>query len=537
MRNASVGKRLGGSFLVLAVLIIAGAGVGWWGLAQQQQAQQRIAALQLVKDDIQLLKFYASDVTGWQGLVVADAGAFGYAKAVGPDAYNRKGELADRKALYAAIDQTHTQYMTADERKAFDELRPAWDNFFAWDDKIMNDWLRADNQAARAQAMTSINGGDAAGAYGKVLDTAAALEKSVDARMDALRAAAVNAQRTSLWVLGITVIAAVVLALFLGTWATRSVVRPLAVVVRALGRLEQGDLTVRAGLTSSDELGQLGRALDNTASALGTTVGDLTRYAGTLSAAADELSTVSTDIAESADEASEQASVVSRAAEQVSANVNTVAAGSTEMSASIREIATNAGEAAEVAARAVTVAGETNATIAKLGESSREIGDVVQVITTIAAQTNLLALNATIEAARAGEAGRGFAVVAGEVKELAQETAKATEDITRRVEAIQSDTAQAVTAIEQIADTVNRISQYQTVIAAAVEEQTATTAEMGRNVEQAAAGTVDIAVTIAGVAAATATTTTGVSQSRQAAVDLARMSGELNALCARFQLG
>jgi methyl-accepting chemotaxis protein len=136
MRDASVGKRLGGSFLVLTVLIIAGAGVGWWGLAQQQQAQRRSAQLQLVKDDIQLLKFYASDVTGWQGLVVADAGAFGYAEAVGPDGYNRKGELADTKALYAAIDATHVQYMTPAERAAFDQLRPAWDSFFAWDDTM-----------------------------------------------------------------------------------------------------------------------------------------------------------------------------------------------------------------------------------------------------------------------------------------------------------------------------------------------------------------------------------------------------------------
>jgi methyl-accepting chemotaxis protein len=536
LRNASVGKRLGGSFLVLTVLIIAGAGAGWWGLAQQQQAQQRIAQLQLVKDDIQLLKFYASDVTGWQGLVVADAGAFGYAEAVGPNGYNRKGELADKKALYAAIDATHVQYMTPGERAAFDQLRPAWDTFFAWDDKIMNDWLRADNQAARAKAMTSINGGDAAGAYTKVLDTAAALEKSVNGRMDALRSAAGRAQRTSLWVLGLTALAAVLLALVLGTWATRSVVRPLAVVVRALGRLEQGDLTVRAELTSTDELGRLGQALDNTAAALRTTMGTLADHARTLSAASEELSEVSTGIAASAEEANSQASVVTQTAEQVSQNVQTVAAGSTEMGASIGEIATNAGEAAQVAARAVTVASETNATIAQLGVSSSEIGDVVKVITAIAAQTNLLALNATIEAARAGEAGKGFAVVAGEVKELAQETGKATENITRRVEAIQSDTARAVTAIEQIAEIVSRINEYQMVIAAAVEEQTATTSEMGRNVEQAAAGTHQIASNIAGVAQATATTTAGVSQSQRAAADLARMSAELHSLVAQFRV-
>src|SRR5256885_6158410 len=156
MRNVRVSRRLSGSFFVLAVLIVVAAGAGWWGLAQQQANQDRLDRLVQVKDDVQLAKYYASDVTGWQGLVVADAGAFGAAYATGPTGYNRKGELADRKALYEALDRAHTAYMTPDERAAFAELRPAWDNFFAWDDKIMQ-WLQADDQAARAKAMTSMN--------------------------------------------------------------------------------------------------------------------------------------------------------------------------------------------------------------------------------------------------------------------------------------------------------------------------------------------------------------------------------------------
>ena len=226
--------------------------------------------------------------------------------------------------------------------------------------------------------------------------------------------------------------------------------------------------------------------------------------------------------------------MVSAAAEQVSRNVQTVATGSEEMGASIREIAHNANEAARVASDAVGVAESTNATVTKLGESSAEIATVVKVITSIAEQTNLLALNATIEAARAGEAGKGFAVVANEVKELAQETARATEDISRRVAAIQADTGSAVGAIGEITEVIARINDFQVTIASAVEEQTATTNEMNRNVAEAATGSGEIAANIAGVAAAAGTTTEGVADSQRAATELARMSAELQTLVNRF---
>ncbi len=252
--------------------------------------------------------------------------------------------------------------------------------------------------------------------------------------------------------------------------------------------------------------------------------------ATTLGSSAEELTAVSTQMAANAEETSAQANVVSAASEQVSKNVQTVATGVEEMNSSIREIAKNATESARVAGQAVTAADTANKTISKLGESSSEIGKVIKVITSIAEQTNLLALNATIEAARAGEAGKGFAVVANEVKELAKETAKATEDIGHKIEAIQADTRGAVDSIQQIGKVIAQINDISNTIASAVEEQTATANEMSRNVGEAAKGTAEIAQNITAVAQAAQNTTQGATNSQQAAGELARMAAELQQL-------
>jgi methyl-accepting chemotaxis protein len=205
------------------------------------------------------------------------------------------------------------------------------------------------------------------------------------------------------------------------------------------------------------------------------------------------------------------------------------------MSASIREISASATEAARVAAKAVELTNSTNQVIGQLGISSNEIGAVVKVITSIAEQTNLLALNATIEAARAGEAGKGFAVVANEVKELAKETAKATGDISQKIEAIQKDSGSAVSAIGEISGIIGRINDIQNTIASAVEEQTATTNEMSRNVAEAAKGTNDIAENISSVASGAQTTTEGARSTQGAAAELTKMANQLQRLIARFK--
>lgn len=252
--------------------------------------------------------------------------------------------------------------------------------------------------------------------------------------------------------------------------------------------------------------------------------------ATTLASSAEELTAVSSQMSANADETSAQANVVSAASEQVSKNVQTVSTGVEEMNAAIREIAKNATDSARVAQQAVITAATANTTVSKLGDSSAEIGKVIKVITSIAEQTNLLALNATIEAARAGEAGKGFAVVANEVKELAKETAKATEDISHKIEAIQNDTQGAVDSIRKIGDVIAQINDISNTIASAVEEQTATAAEMSRNVSEAAKGTAEIAQNITAVAQAAQNTTQGATNCQQAASELARMAAELQQL-------
>jgi methyl-accepting chemotaxis protein len=306
-------------------------------------------------------------------------------------------------------------------------------------------------------------------------------------------------------------------------------------MLKVVAGAAQGDLTQAVTVTGDDAIGQLGQGLSDFLATLRASIGSIAANAQTLASSSEELTAVSQQMGANAEETSAQAGVVSGAADQVSRNVQTVATASEQMGMAIGEISKSASESARVATNAVAIAEQANTTVAKLGVSSAEIGNVIKLITSIAQQTNLLALNATIEAARAGEAGKGFAVVANEVKELAKETTKATEDISHRIAAIQADTQSAVTAIQQISGVIAQINNISGTIASAVEEQTATTTEMNRNIAEANKGSTEIAANITGVAQAAQSTSAGATQTQSAAGELTRMASDLQTLVAQFK--
>ena len=349
-------------------------------------------------------------------------------------------------------------------------------------------------------------------------------------------AAATVKSRT--WVMISMSIAAIAFIIFAGYIIGQSISKPLGQITFMLKDISEGegDLTKVIPSEGKDEVADVARYFNQFVAKLRGMIAAIAENAQHVASASEELSANSHQITANSEETSAQARVVSESGEHVNKNLQTLATGAEEMSATINEISKNAMEAANVAGEAVRTADATNITVSKLGESSTEIGQVIEVITSIAQQTNLLALNATIEAARAGEAGKGFAVVANEVKELAKQTAKATEEIGQKISIMQQNTSGAVEAIGRIREVIDKINHISGVIATAVEEQSATTTEMSRNVGEAAKAAGEISSNIAGVAEAAQNTSQSVSESQKATEHLAEMSSQMRSLVGQFKI-
>ena len=530
MRNWSIGRRIGAGF---AVVVMTMAALVAAGVVQVRSIDSKLT---IINDENAVKQRYAINFRGSvhdRAIAIRDVVMAGDASEV-DDEETLIGKLADKyKDSDAKMQQIFADpaATSEDEKKAYEAINQVQTSTLPLLPKVI-ELKRAGNQT---QAMTVLKE-EAKPAFVewlRVINVFIDLEEAMNKKETAAArqtAGSFNALMAGLF------LAAIVIAVLVAWRTTRTITRPLAEAGEVLKTVAGGDLTRRLHVQSADEVGRMSGSVNTALDAVGSVLTRLATSSATLGTASDRIGEISGKLAGGAQRSSEQAEMVAAAAGEVSRSVQTVATGSEEMGVSIREIAHNASEAAQVAGQAVTVTRTTTETVSRLGTSSQEIGDVIKVITSIAEQTNLLALNATIEAARAGESGKGFAVVAGEVKDLAQETARATEDISRRVQAIQADTGGAITAIQEISRIIAQINDYQTTIASAVEEQTATTTEMNRSVAEAATGSGHIAANIDDVAALARTSSELVGQSEHAARELSAVARELRELVAAFRL-
>ncbi|WP_158580710.1 methyl-accepting chemotaxis protein [Cellulomonas rhizosphaerae] len=530
--------RLGARLLVLctvAILALVAVGsVGLWSTQHQRDLLDEYQALRAASDAAQEQRYLDNDLSGWQGWVFMDVLKIGPDAATQPDSENMAGMLESLGQLKSTLAEFDTRALTPAELTSVEDLRTDAAAYEEQTDQMI-ELVGSDSPTALDDAYALLQG-PLSDTWATMLDHTQALADSLSARSDQaaadMRAASDTARRLIVTV-GLVGLLLVGLA---GVGITRSVTRPLASCVAALRRVAGGDLTVRVDDDSRDEVGDLSRALDATTLALRATLQEVVASAHGVESASADLSATSEEMRGGVQTTADHATSSAAAATQVAANVGAVAAANEQMGQSSREIAASATAAAQVVARAVEIAGGVSGAVGSLARSSAKISEVVDLIAQIAAQTKLLALNAQIEAARAGEAGKGFAVVAEEVKSLAEEAERAAADIYRSIAAVQADANATEAGIGEVSTVIAQANDYQATIAAAVEQQSATTAEMGRSLTDAASGADSIARSVSTVAHTAGETRTNADKTAQAAVDLRGTAERLTAAVATFSM-
>jgi methyl-accepting chemotaxis protein len=472
-----------------------------------------------------------------------------------------------QKTLPGLLDEYEKRLLTKEGKDSFAAFRQAHDAYIAYVNRMQEIMMGAvdlkDLGQRRAQAIAILDGDG----YKIAQVAQAALEEVVKSKQALAKQTSDNNTRTAnsfSLILLIVIGAGLLISILLGIFIASSIARPLGQGVDVAKALSDGDLTQHMDIKRKDEVGILADSLNLASGNLRTMFKQVHDGVQTLSSASTELSAISKQMSSGAESTSTRANGVAAAAEQTSANMggvsaameqttvnlSTVATASEEMTSTIGEIASNAEKARKVTAEAVDSAKRVSGTMDTLGVAAKEIGKVTETISAISSQTNLLALNATIEAARAGAAGKGFAVVANEIKELARQTATATEDIKARIEGIQSSAGNAVGDISSVADVIRQVNEIVSGIAAAIEEQSAVTKDIATNVAQASRGVEDANRNVAEASKAVNSMAQDVSEVNQAAgeissssaqilvsaEDLAKLSEQLRALVERFKI-
>lgn len=491
LNRINVGIRLAGAFVIICSLLLALWAVATIDAKSRDGAQKEINNASDVRVMALDTKYLSADFNGWQTGYAFDV-LRGVPNATDDNTGSRKSFLASTKAFEKSLVSLQGKRLSQDEKQNIQSMQEHFAEFMKVDDQVI-------------QLYRSSNGADKEKATSLVMNEEIALFESISKDVDAFVASAEKgvqsteasaskmAQRNTKLLMTIVVIS-LILAVALAVLITRSIVRPLRRTMGALDEVANGDLTVTVDVDGTDEPSRMAMSLNRAVGNVRSIVETTTSTSHMVSAAAEELSVVSSEM-------SDQASMMAAATE--------------EMSATIEEIARSTSNVANQSSVALDSANRSNENIEHLASAVGRIGQVVEVINTIAAQTNLLALNATIEAARAGDAGKGFAVVASEVKNLAQSTSTSTSEIETSVESVRDGAQQAIDGISGILHVVTEVSEIQTSISASITEQSATAGEIGRSAEL---------------------TSSSAAETAKSAEELTRLASELQAIVSQFKV-